>query len=82
MSHLVKKMRMLSRLCVLIKTERTGGLKNLAETLQMSRMGTYKYIQELKSMGAEIEYDHERKTYYFNNNFNLKFSIQLNYSNI
>lgn len=74
---ILDKIRQLSVLCVLIKTERTGGLQELAKKLGMSKGSAYNYLQELKVMGAKIEYDRQKQTYYFNNNFDFKFTILL-----
>ncbi len=71
----LEKTRRLSKLCEFIRSERTGGLEKLSEKLNVSRVSVYYYIQELKFLGAQIEYDRQRKTYYFNNSFNFKLSI-------
>jgi DNA-binding IclR family transcriptional regulator len=71
------KLRKLALLCTLIKKEQTGGIRKLAEAASLTKSSTFNYLRELKVMGAEIEYDPHRHTYYFNNNFDFKYSINL-----
>ena len=56
------KLKWLDRL---IDTKATGTPKNLARKLECSESSVYRKIEDLRSFGFTIEYDTERRTYYY-----------------
>ena len=63
----------------LIKEERTGTPEEFALRLGLSSSHLYRCIDEIKELGAPINFSRSRKTYYYENEFELKvsYSIQL-----
>ncbi|MBW9280317.1 HTH domain-containing protein [Bacteroides fragilis] len=60
----------------LIRMERTGSRDELAAKLRVSRRTINYYLEELRLMGAEIEFSRRRNTYYFANKFVLHATIE------
>ncbi len=69
----------IKRLYRLIKQERTGSRNDLANKMRLSRRTITNYISELKSLGADIQYDKGRNTYFFNNSFVLYATFEVNF---
>lgn len=69
----------IKRLYRLIKQERTGTRNDLAIKMHLSRRTITNYISELKSLGADIQYDKGRNTYFFNNSFVLYATFEVNF---
>lgn len=67
----------LQKLTRLLKMERTGSLKQIAEDIGVHRITVYNYMNELRAMGAEIEYDKKKNTYYFKSPFNIQLIISI-----
>lgn len=65
----------LEYLDVLIQRGATGDPKTLARKLNISLRATYDYINMLKSLGASINYNRHKGTYYYveQGKFNFKF---------
>ena len=65
----------LERLDYLIRKKSSGSSQELAEKLEVSKRTIYEYLEILKSLGAEIEYDNRKKTYYYKKSgkFNFRF---------
>jgi predicted DNA-binding transcriptional regulator YafY len=59
----------------LIQIGETGRPKELAEKLKMSERMIYRYIQNLKDLGAPLEYDLERRSYIYTSKVSLKVEI-------
>lgn len=66
----------------LIKMKRTGPRVELARKLHVTVRSVTNYLQMLRSMGAEIEYDRRLKSYYFANGFVLKADLEVNFNHI
>jgi predicted DNA-binding transcriptional regulator YafY len=49
----------------LIQQESTGNSLQLATTLGISRCTLFKYLNDMKELGAPIEYSRQRKTFYY-----------------
>jgi hypothetical protein len=49
----------------LIGRRATGNAETLAKKLNLSKVGTYKFINELKEEGLPIAYSREIKSYYY-----------------
>ena len=59
----------------LIRLNATGSPRTLARKLNISLRATHHYINMLKSLGAPINYNRQKETYYYGENgrFNFKF---------
>ena len=62
-------MERLQTLTRLLKKEHTGSAAKIAKEMGVHRNTIINYFLELRAMGAEIEYDNERNTYYFKKSF-------------
>jgi len=70
-------MENLVRLHKLIRLQRTGKQQDLAQEMRMSLRGIQNYLNSLRELGAKINFDKARNTYYYENNFNIEFSIKI-----
>jgi len=61
-----------------IKNKITGTPKEIAEKLEISRASLYNYIDDLKNIGAEVEYNRSSQHFFYKNGFNLKIIIEKN----
>lgn len=68
----IEKLRTLT---LLLKNENTGSLAQIGKRMEIDRYTVYNYMNELRAMGAEIEYDRKRNTYYLNNTFDIQLII-------
>lgn len=71
----IKTLERLQQAHELIKSECTGSPKEFASRLKVSERTIYNIIDQLKDLDAEIKYDRARKTYLFNNDFELSISL-------
>lgn len=72
----------IKRLYNLIKMEKSGNRRQIAERMRLSERTVANYISELKSMGAVINYDIIRNTYYFSNDFTLEATFHVSFSEV
>ncbi len=70
MSYLQYLQRM-DYLIHLIKQERTGHAKELAQKLGISRSTLFRYLDELRDYGALIKFSTRKKTFYFEEDFDF-----------
>jgi len=65
----------LERINHLIQTKATGNPRQLSNRLNISERSLYEYMAVLKEMGAPIQYDRHRETYFYNEGtlFSLRF---------
>lgn len=63
----------MNRLQYELKKKRTGNADELAARLNISRRTLFKDIEYLRDRGADIKYCRFRKTFYFREEFELKF---------
>lgn len=68
-------MERLQTLTRLLKKEHTGSLTQMARNMGVHRLTVYNYMNELRAMGAEIEYDKKKNTYYLKKSFNIQLII-------
>lgn len=64
-----EKVRLIQRLDAFIRRKGTGCHKSLARRLNTSISSLYRRMDELRTLGAEIEYCTIRQTYYYTNDF-------------
>lgn len=62
----------------LVKTRRTGSVKELAGRLRISESHLYRLIKDMKDMGAPIEFCRQSNCYYYTREYNLnvKYSVE------
>ena len=70
-------MERLQKLHRLIVNETTGTPKELATRLRVSERLIFSLLEELKDCEANIEYDRKRKTYFYNDEFELDINISI-----
>lgn len=63
---------LIKRLHDLIRRKATGSPEELADRLNISRASLYRYINDLKSLGAPIKYNKERRCFGYEEPFDLK----------
>jgi hypothetical protein len=61
-----------------IKNEQTGKPEDFAKRLRISRSMLYNYIEEIKFLGAKIKYNRTLRTFYYENDFDVKIGVNFN----
>lgn len=61
----------------LIQKECTGTSSTLAKHLGISQRMVQEYLAELRLLGADLRYNSNRCTYYYMNNFTIKFIFEI-----
>ena len=56
----------------LLLQQATGTATELADRLDIDRSTVFRYLNELRNLGAEIEYNRKQMTYWYINNFSLQ----------
>lgn len=65
------------RLYSLIRAKNTGPRRVIAQKMHISVRSVSNYIQVLRNLGADIEYDPIAETYYFANGFILTATLEV-----
>jgi hypothetical protein len=73
----IKNIERLQQVHALIETETTGTPRELARRLHISERLVYHLIEQLKDYNAAIVYDRSRKTYYYEDEFELHVNISV-----
>lgn len=81
MSPFIKKIMILERIDTLIRRKGTGSPKELASRLDISVRYVHKLLDYLRSLGAEISYNHCRNSYEYLNADQFQFAIGLTKGN-
>jgi Predicted transcriptional regulator len=68
-----KYLSILKRIDFLTKRKQTGNSKQLAQKLNCSTATIYRYLNDLKSIGAPIAYSKMLGSYYYYQDFELDF---------
>lgn len=74
----LKTLERLQQLHHLITNENTGSPKELAHLMNISERSIHLLIEQLKDYKANICYSRSRKTYYYNDHFDLQVTISVN----
>jgi len=72
----IDKLFLIEGLHRLIKLEFRGSSKDYADRLKISRSSFHNYIDDLKTVGAEIEYSKARNCYKYINDFEFEIKIK------
>jgi len=75
---LIEKIRQISRLHLLIERKATGSPAKLARRLELSERSIYNLIDQMKSLGAPIEYSQSAQSYQYREAVEFHFGFQLN----
>lgn len=67
-----EQLSLLKRLDLLIRRKATGTPMQLARRLGVSRASVFRYLNELKSVGAPIQYCKVRQSYFYEYHFELE----------
>jgi len=69
----------LKRMNRLIKEEKTGDPEEFAQRLKISPSHLYRCIEDMKELGAPVNFSRSRHTYYYEKDFDIKvsYSVQL-----
>ena len=68
-----EQLLLIKRIHALISRKATGSPEELARRLTISKASVHRYLNELKYMGAEIIYCKLRRSYYYDEPFDLNF---------
>jgi predicted DNA-binding transcriptional regulator YafY len=70
---LLNQINTLKRLDQLVRMKSTGTTEVLAKKISLSRASIYRYLDALKDLGAPIEYCKINRTFFYAEEFLLKF---------
>lgn len=71
----IKNLERLQKLHLLIENEQTGPPIELAKVLRISERLLYILMEQLKEFDADICYNRSRKTYLYQNDFQLSLKV-------
>lgn len=60
-----------------METESTGSPRELGEKLGVSERSVYCLFEELRDYGALVQFDRKRKTYYYQDDFELQVNVSI-----
>lgn len=69
----------LNRLHQLIKMCNTGSPDELAQKLHISKRHLYNVLDNLRALGAKIDYSRSDYTFYYTNSFEFHLNLQIEY---
>ncbi len=72
---LLEQLRKLERLDRLIRMRATGRPGELASRLRLSERQVYNLLNDLRTLGAEISYDHHSRSYRYDKHIRFNFRI-------
>jgi predicted DNA-binding transcriptional regulator YafY len=72
-----KQLNRLQRIDQLIRQKRTGNAEELAEKLNISRRHVYRWLEEFKSLGLEIDYNRERKSFVYLKPYQINITLDI-----
>ncbi|GAB4236176.1 MAG: hypothetical protein Tsb0034_10720 [Ekhidna sp.] len=75
--NFIRQIERLKRLNKLIEQEQTGTPDELAARLGIKRRTLYDLLENIKALGAEVEYDRKSKTFYYRNNHKIDIDFSL-----
>jgi len=73
----IKNLKRLERLHELIVSECTGSPYELSQRLGISERLVYHLVEQLKDFDAKISYDRSRRTYCYDDNFDLEVDVSI-----
>ena len=73
----IRNIERIQRIHALIESETTGTPRELALRMHISERMVYHLIEQLRDYNASIKYDRSRKTYYYQEEFELLVKISV-----
>jgi predicted DNA-binding transcriptional regulator YafY len=70
----IEHLQLLQRMNDLIRRKATGKCREFARRLRISVATLFRRFEELRTMGAKIEYCDIRQSYFYSNQFDFKYS--------
>lgn len=74
---LIEQLQQLERLDGLIRRKATGTPKELARKFSVSERTIYNLLQILKELGAEIDYCHVRRSYFYESPMKFRYGFTI-----
>ncbi|NDV83444.1 HTH domain-containing protein [Bacteroides sp. 51] len=71
----LQRLETIQKVHELIQSEKSGSSSSISKGLNIPHRTIQRYIQELRDLGANIQYDTARKTYYYMNDFVFRIEI-------
>ena len=75
--YVIEDLKRIHKIHKLIFSQQTGSPDEFASTLCVSRRELYYMLQELKNMGAEINYSRTRHTFCYTNKFEMMLTLNV-----
>lgn len=72
-----KQLNRLQQIDQLIRQKRTGNAEELARKLSISRRLVYYWLDELKDMGLEIDYNRAAKSFVYQKPYQINVSFEI-----
>jgi predicted DNA-binding transcriptional regulator YafY len=79
---MIKYINRIERINNLIASKATGCPNTLAKKMGISKRMVYKYLAVMELMGAQINYNSFRKTYYYEKGGRFNFKFQYNVTDL
>ncbi|MGW8121803.1 hypothetical protein ACV07N_04015 [Roseivirga echinicomitans] len=73
---MVKQLERIERLHNLIRLKATGPAKECAQRLKISERQLFRILEDMKNLGAPIDYDKARGSYYYINQVKWRFGFK------
>ena len=77
--ELINEIHRLNTLYLLIKMCNTGSPDELAQRLHASKRHLYNVLDNLRALGAKIDYSRSDYTFYYTNSFELNLNLQVEF---
>ena len=71
--ELISYLQCLKRMDALIRVKSTGCPAHFAQRLGVSQASLYRYLNDLKNLGAPLQYCRERESYMYEYSYQLTF---------
>ncbi len=72
-----KQINRLQQIDQLIRQKRTGNAEELADKLNISRRQVYNWLDELKALGLEIDYNREIRSFVYLKSYQINISFDI-----
>lgn len=73
----IQKIKRIERLDGLIRRKSTGSPRDLASRIEVAESTIYEYIKLMRELGAPIEWDKIRNTYYYTETTQFQFGFTI-----
>jgi len=73
---MIRQIERIERLHNLIRLKATGTVRECAQSLQISERQLFRMLEEMKDLGAPIDYDKNRGSYYYTDPVKWRFGFK------